>query len=91
VYDLQYEGVFKRLSLSPGLNFISVLCTVFMRADPKSVKKTVKLSIFFTLSGSMSVKAVVRTLMKLTPDDFFLSLEDLFKKCQREKSVCEKK
>ncbi len=44
-----------------------------MIVDPKSVKKTVKLSIFFTLSGSTSVKAVRRMLMKLSPDgiEFF--------------------
>ena len=41
-----------------GLNFINVLRTAFTIADPKSVKKTVKLSIFFMLLGSMSVKAV---------------------------------
>jgi len=51
----------------PGLNFINVLRTAFMLADPKSVKKTVKLSIFFMLLGSTSVKAVSRTLMKLSP------------------------
>jgi len=41
-------------SIDPGLNFINVLSTAFTCADPKSVKKTVKLSIFFTLFGSMS-------------------------------------
>ena len=55
------------IGLAPGLNFINVLCTAFTLPDPKSVKKTVKLSIFFTLSGSTSVKAVRRMLMKLTP------------------------
>ncbi len=58
----------------PGLNFINILCTAFMHADLKSVKKTVKLSIFLTLLGSMSIKAVLRTLMKLTPaEDFYLA------------------
>jgi len=38
------------------LNFINILRTAFTLADPKSVKKTVKLSIFFTLLGSTSVK-----------------------------------
>ncbi len=55
------------MKLTPGLNFINVLLTAFTLPDPKSVKKTVKLSIFFTLWGSTSVKAVHRTLMKLTP------------------------
>jgi len=55
--------VFKRAEL----NFINVLRTAFTLADPKSVKKTVKLSIFFMLLGSTSVKAVQRTLVKSTP------------------------
>jgi hypothetical protein len=48
------------------LNFINVLRTPFTLTDPKSVKKTVKLSIIFRLLGSTSVKAVRRTLMKLS-------------------------
>ena len=47
------------MKLIPGLNFINVLRTALACADPKSVKKTVKLSICFTLLGSMSVKAVL--------------------------------
>jgi len=56
------------MKLTVGLNFINVLCTAFTLADPKSVKKTVKLSIFFTLLGSASVKAAHRMLMQLSPD-----------------------
>jgi len=55
------------MKLTAGLNFINVLPTAFTCADPKTVKKTVKLSIFFTLSGSMSIKAVRKMLVKLTP------------------------
>jgi hypothetical protein len=33
--------------LEPGLNFINVLQAAFEHADPKFVKVTVKLSIFF--------------------------------------------
>jgi len=51
-----------------GLNFINILRTAFTIADPKSVKKTVKLLIFFSLSGSTSVKAAGKTLVKLTVD-----------------------
>ncbi len=40
---------------------------LFLQADPKSIKKTVKLSIFFTLSGSTSIKALRKALVKLTP------------------------
>jgi len=53
-----------------GLNFINVLHTAFTLTDPKSVKKTLKLSIFFMLLGSTSVKAVRRMLMKLSPGLF---------------------
>ncbi len=39
-----------------------------MLVDPKSVKKIDNLTVFFTLLGSVSVKAVRRMLMKLSPD-----------------------
>jgi len=54
------------VKLTPGLNFINVLRTAFTRADPRRVKNTVKFSIFFMLSGSMSVKALHKRLVKLT-------------------------
>ncbi len=41
----------------PGVNFIKVLRAAFARADPKSAKKTVKLSVFFALLGSAHIKA----------------------------------
>ena len=50
-----------------GFNFINVLQAAFTCTDPISAKKTVKSSSFFALSGSASVKAAHRTLMKLTP------------------------
>jgi len=64
------------------LGSISSTFYVQCSADPKSIKKTVKLSIFFTLLGSTSVKdaktlvkliparvkAALKTLVKLTPD-----------------------
>jgi hypothetical protein len=52
---------------SSGVNFINILQAAFMHPDPKSVKKIVQLSVFFTLLGSARVKAARRTLMKLTP------------------------
>jgi hypothetical protein len=51
----------------PEVNFINLLQAAFTHADPKSAKKTVKLSVFFTLLGSASAKATHRSLMKLTP------------------------
>ncbi len=44
-----------------GLNFINVLRAAFMPADPKSISRC---SAFFMLSGSTSVKAERRMLMK---------------------------
>jgi len=58
----------KLTKLTPGLNLFNVLRTAFTCANPRSVKKTVKLSIFFILLGSTSVKAARKTLVKLTPD-----------------------
>ncbi len=49
-----------------------------MSADPESIKDTDDLTVCFTLSGSKSVKAVRRTLMKLSPyvgDEVFKSLK----------------
>ncbi len=63
-YNNRHHG---SISPTPGLNFINVLRTAFMCADPRSIKKTVKFSIFFTLSRPMSVKAQCKTLVKLTP------------------------
>jgi hypothetical protein len=48
---------------STGVNYINVLCTAFEPVDPKSVKDT------YDISGSTSVKAVRRTLMKLSPSN----------------------
>ncbi len=53
--------------MTTGVNFINILCTAFALVDPKSIKNTVKSSVPFMLLGSMSVKAVHRTLMKLSP------------------------
>ncbi len=52
---------------TPGVNFFNILHTAFALVDPKSVKKIDNLTVFFTLLGSASVKAVRRTLMKLSP------------------------
>jgi len=57
------------VKLTPRLNFISVPCTAFTRADPESVKDTDDLN-YFTLLGSSSVKAAHKTLVKLTPESW---------------------
>jgi hypothetical protein len=50
-----------------GVNFINILRAAFTRTDPKGVKKTVKLSIFFALCISVHAKAARKTLIKSTP------------------------
>ncbi len=51
-----------------GVNFINVLLAAFAPQIPKVQKKTDNLTVFFTLLGSTCIKAVCRTLMKLTPN-----------------------
>ena len=59
----------------PSVNFINVLGTAFAPVDPKSVKGTYDLTVFFHHSGSTSAKAVHRTLMKLTPGVDFINVQ----------------
>jgi len=54
-----------RYSNLSGVDFTIVLRAAFTRRSQKH-KKTVKLSIFFMLLGSLSAKAARRMLMKLT-------------------------
>jgi len=51
----------------PGVNFTIILWAAFEHADPKSAKKIDTLTVIFALSGSASITAGHRTLMKLTP------------------------
>jgi len=51
-----------------GVNFINILHTAFTHGGPKSVRTLSSCQYLFTLLGSASVKAVRRTLMKLSPD-----------------------
>jgi len=53
------------MKLTPGLNFINVLLTAIMLAEPKSVKKTIKS--LFTLSGSTSIKAERKYVGEIEP------------------------
>jgi len=50
----------------PGVNFTNIIRAAFPRADPKSAKNNVKLSVFFVLLGSAHIKAACKMLMKLT-------------------------
>ena len=63
-----------------GVNFTNILQAQKLLVDPKSTKKTVKLSSFFALLGSVIVKAARRTLVKLNPDlNHFYNLEFSFR------------
>jgi len=60
----------------PGVNFTNILRAAFTLIDPKRVKKIDNLTVFFTLLRSARVKAVCRTLMKLSSieqPDFLIS------------------
>jgi len=57
----------KQIEIS-GVNFINVLRAAFTLTDPKSVKIHCQCNWIFTFLGSACIKAVGRTLMKLTPD-----------------------
>jgi len=54
-------------SYRSSVNFTNILRAAFTLADPESVKKIDNLTVFSTLLGSARVKAVRRTLMKLSP------------------------
>jgi len=56
------------VGLPPEVNFINILPAAFTSTDPKSVKKTDNLTVFFMLSGSALAKAARRMLMKSTPE-----------------------
>jgi len=50
-----------------GVDFINILRAAFTFKDPKSVKNTIKPSVFFVLLGSAGIKASHKMLVKLTP------------------------
>jgi len=50
--------------ITAGVNFTNILCTAFRS---QKLKKIDNLTVFFTLLGAAHVKAVQRTLMKLSP------------------------
>jgi len=54
--------------LTPGVNFINGLLAAFAHTEPKSVKKTVKLSVFLRFRDLRTQKQRINMLVKLTPD-----------------------
>jgi len=68
------------IEMTPSVNFTNVLRTTFTLVDPESVKMIDNLTVFFTLLGSASIKALRKTLMKLSPSIRTLSplLNEIF-------------
>ncbi len=66
-----HSCVFKVITLvwanQPSVNFINILCTAFALVDPKSIQIQLNHKCLFMLLGSTRVKAVRRTLIKLSP------------------------
>ncbi len=60
------------LSERPSVNFTNVLHTAFAHVDPKCIKIYWGFDWIIKLSGSTRVKAVCRTLMKLSPSSSFM-------------------
>ncbi len=60
-----------------GVNFINVLHAAFASAEPNSIKKTVKSSVFLHFWDLRAQKLHVNMLVKLTPGDDVGEYEDL--------------
>jgi hypothetical protein len=52
-----------------GIDFTNILHPAFTHVDPKSIKMTDELTVFFALLGSACIKAACEMLMKLRPDE----------------------
>jgi len=63
------------MKLTPGVNFINTIQAAFMSANPKSVKKTVKLSIYLCFWDLCSQKTDRTMLMKSTPGTNFINMQ----------------
>ncbi len=59
--------------LTPGVNFINILCEAFTGKYPKCPKRSQVVSLF-VLFGSSFEKTVQRMLMKLTPEVDFTNI-----------------
>jgi len=64
---LFYLSIIHLVKLISEINFTNILIKVFTRADPKSAKNTVKLSVFFALLGSEHILAECKMLVKSIP------------------------
>ena len=59
----------ERRMMEPGVNFTNILQAAFTRADPKSAKKLLNLTVYFALLGPARVKAARRMLVKWSQTD----------------------
>ena len=50
------QHVLTQIDLTPGVNFINVLCTAFTHPDPECAKKTVKSAVSFGAFGTYKRK-----------------------------------
>jgi hypothetical protein len=55
------------MKLTAGVNFTNILRAAFTCTNPKSIKKTDGLTVFFALLGSTNGKAARKILVKSTP------------------------
>jgi len=68
---------------TPGVNCINILCAAFARAEPKSVKKTVKLSVFLSFRDlraqklRMNMLVCIFTILKLVATTYLNFLTHL--------------
>ncbi len=77
IEDSRFVEMHPTQEKKPVVNFINILRTAFTHKDPKSAKKTVKLSVFFALSWSAHIRAACITLIKLTHGGFGFFANDL--------------
>jgi len=63
-----------RFDLELGSISPTCLCTAFTHKDPKSIKRQSSHQYLFTLLVSAQVKALRKTLMKLTPEVIFINI-----------------
>jgi len=75
-----FPTLLPEISAQSGVNFINVLRKAFARMESKSVKKTVKLSIFLRFWDLRVQKLYENMLVKLTPGLSYKKFRRLFRR-----------
>jgi len=57
------------LTTSSGIDFTNILCAAFLHADSKSAKRNNDTTVIFAILRFAHVKALCKTLVKLTPEE----------------------